>query len=560
MSIALACRVIRTVVALALGCAALPASAQSSLWVEPDMVADSTAKFLAGRAEDEISVFANELFLRRLCAPQWAAHVVSIAPLFPTTCGLVSRGGEGVHEPLALGVLKRALELDIASIPEALARRIDTSQTASPRPPAVVRRTVIALDLAQALVRAARDEGNAWTALTHPDAVLRRAYTDDRDADPEREDLLWRGLRCGLALLAEQRAHLMGSAQGFEKSVRALEAARAMPEACARAFAAQTSALSLSDFTEASDRLARALSRLEELDALGTKHPGSVDSAMVVSVSLHVAEALFSMSCECIEGYDLAACTTGASAVSDAFRAYEHIARTDYAAAMALLLSSKTLWQTLRTLVRPRDACHGDVGSWACADQVRASTRARVYLALVADIATAKDGEAVQASFERFSEPIGSWRRKHETILGVTLQGYAGIASAWERTERGARDGVALGPTFSVGLQAHWTPRIRARYFLYAPLVDVGNVVSVRLASPGQERLTEVRATPDITWAQLFSPGLFVGSSVGRSPIDLALGVSYVPSLRERDDDGADVAVLRFGGFIAVDISLMPIL
>jgi hypothetical protein len=149
----------------------------------------------------------------------------------------------------------------------------------------------------------------------------------------------------------------------------------------------------------------------------------------------------------------------------------------------------------------------------------------------------------------------------------VSLQGYAGVLGAWERVVGRTHgleleDVFSLAPTLSVGVQLHWSVGTRAaeRLFVYFPLVDVGNVISVRLGSTDDDTLTNLEPLPDITWAQLFAPGAYVGLSLGRSPFDLGLGFNYVPALRRvSGDDGFDVSVIRLGLFLSVDVTLMPL-
>jgi len=542
-------------------------AAQSSLFVKPEAFADGTAKFLASRAEDEVSVFATELLFARLCKPQWKEYVVSIDRLFPTTCSLVMEQNGKVAmdkrtrlaEPLALGVLKRALELDLSQIPLRLAQKVETKPGEPKRAEVGVRRVVVALDLAQAIVRAVRDEGEAWTALTHPNSIYRRAYSDDPNGNPQNEDELWVGIRCGLEML-RGKENIATAPALVSAGIRALGGAgAATPTACA--VAPFTTPAVMAAFRDAMGGLVRAVELLKKLDALAQAQPSAVTEAKILALTLHVGQELAEASCLSTPGESADTCATGPAALGDAFTVVDHIVNEDYAAATALMLSSQPLWNTLLVLVRPQDLCATDDGDGDCQDQRSAVGRIRSYLALVADVATASDADAVEASLERFSAPIGTWRRKHEVKAGVTLQGYAGVLTAYEFSVAHTEPGLALNPTLSLGLQAHLTPgQLRLiRMFLYAPIVDVGNVVSVRLASREQKNLTEVEAAPDVSWAQLFSPGLYAGMSLGRSPVDLAVGFNYVAELRERKSNGDDLSVFRVGAFLAVDVSLMPL-
>jgi hypothetical protein len=65
-----------------------------------------------------------------------------------------------------------------------------------------------------------------------------------------------------------------------------------------------------------------------------------------------------------------------------------------------------------------------------------------------------------------------------------------------------------------------------------------------------------------VRFEQVFAPGLYPYFGVG--PLDIGVGIGFVPSLRAaRDDDESKyeaLNVVRFGAFVAVDVSILPLL
>jgi len=263
-----------------------------------------------------------------------------------------------------------------------------------------------------------------------------------------------------------------------------------------------------------------------------------------------------------LEIADYERCT---GAVEGAFEATSLAARGDYAGAVVRFLGVPGLSGLMETAIVPqrlaREARAGDRG-----EQIHWLDRARASLAVVADLGTAQDSESFEAALDRFAAPVGTWRRKHEAEFGISLQGYAGMLGAYEFEPRRRPElapGWAVSPTLSVGVQLHFRffGCSEVRSFLYFPIIDVGNVASVRLANQSSDRLLEVDATPDVAWAQLFAPGVYWGISIGRSPFDVAIGLNYIPALRNPQGTAqGDAPVLRFGLSLAVDVTILPLL
>lgn len=223
----------------------------------------------------------------------------------------------------------------------------------------------------------------------------------------------------------------------------------------------------------------------------------------------------------------------------------------DYAGGVVSIVGSETLGRILQGVVVKRLSGGAQQATWL--------RRLMTYLPLLAELAVADSSDGIQSVLDSLSSGVGSWRRKHEGPT-ISVQGYAGLLGAYELVG-GAEDGFGLSPTLSLGLQFATRVGRNFRFILYAPVIDVGNVVAVRLSDEdSDDGLLEVEDLPEITWGQLFSPGLYVGFSAGRSPIDLLVGFNYVPALRRTvGDDASSLSALRFGLTLSVDVTILPL-
>jgi hypothetical protein len=200
----------------------------------------------------------------------------------------------------------------------------------------------------------------------------------------------------------------------------------------------------------------------------------------------------------------------------------------------------------------PMLLCESDPGEEGC----QRDEKIRLLLSIAADIAAAESSADVQGALNRVVEPVGSWRRKFQDTVTFNLQGYVGGKYAYENVEGVAPSGTALAPVLAVGLEVSFSLGV-GRLGVFGQVIDVGNVASVHFAGEDESGLTEVEATPDITWAQLFSPGGYLVYAPFKAPFVIGAGGDWVPVLRETP--GGPRNVWHLGGFLAVDVPILEL-
>ena len=209
------------------------------------------------------------------------------------------------------------------------------------------------------------------------------------------------------------------------------------------------------------------------------------------------------------------------------------------------------------------DRKYGDaIAILAASDMLGAikNERTRKSLSLAADVATAQSSADLSGALQHLADPVGGWKRKHEYGFGVGIQGMVGVMGSWELPRADDfKDGVALAPTLSLGPEMYWSWD-SIRLGVYAPVVDVGTVASVRLSDEDDAAdLVDVETAPDAELVQLFAPGGHIYLSAGKSPVVLGAGFNYIPSLRKEQAGAGVSAAFRFGIYVAVDLSLLSI-
>lgn len=195
----------------------------------------------------------------------------------------------------------------------------------------------------------------------------------------------------------------------------------------------------------------------------------------------------------------------------------------------------------------------------------------RRHLSLVVDLASAHTPEDVEAALESAAAPVGSWRRKHHELT-ASVTAFVGLTGGYEtpRTEGIRSDvpsGLAAGALAAVGIDVSFPVLKKSSMGFFVSVLDLGQLTSSRLTSTvkGTDD-NEVRAntTPEVDFAQVFSPGLYWHVSLGGSPFTVAGGASFAPALRTYFfSDPADpptraLSTWRVGAFLAVDVTVLP--
>jgi hypothetical protein len=464
--------------------------------VAAPVVAGAVAEFLVGRAEEELSVFATEEIWSRLCGRDDTRWA------FEAVCAVTANddgdGGSVATTP-PLGVVRRAIREDLDLFATRLVGRIATAVPETAQPAYCVMEALT--HRLTAIVM--NDELGAWAPS--PDC------TDTAAAVGVLFDPSSTWTQAAEAILALVRAHVPDATQVLDED-EAKAVVRSLAELRSVAQQLRALASNAADYAQSVARLRR-----EAFSAV---------FATLSTLREPLATALR------LDAEHLAKWTTAIERIG------RRLLERDYAGAVLL---------ALRTL--------------ATADPVPRSVAQ--LIALAADVAEAEDASDVTAALDAIAEPVGSWRRKHDTA-GISLTGMVGIEGSFELGLADAndpvRDGFGFAPKLAIGVDFHFPiPDGDFRVSLFVPIVDVGNVVSVRFADLGSDSVAETEVLPDVTYAQLFSPGLYATLGLGRTPLVVGLGASYVPALRTAEGSDTRTSVLRFGLFLAVDTTLLSL-
>lgn len=203
------------------------------------------------------------------------------------------------------------------------------------------------------------------------------------------------------------------------------------------------------------------------------------------------------------------------------------------------------------------------------------------YGNLLAHLATVKTSEDMQKLLETVAAPAGSYHGKRgnprwiarcerdESLpyrMTLALNAYVGFQAGGEILRRDGldRQGLAgrVGLFAPVGLELSRGLRRRGSIGGFVSVIDLGALVDYRVAKEPAATDTAAGAdnSPNVTFAQVVSPGLFTVLAIPGVPVALGVGLAYTPKLRsvlvggEKDDNPVDA--LRFGGFLAVDIPI----
>jgi len=194
------------------------------------------------------------------------------------------------------------------------------------------------------------------------------------------------------------------------------------------------------------------------------------------------------------------------------------------------------------------------------------------YLGLAAGLATANSSTEVAAVLEQAAAPLGGWKRKHVQRVGVSVTGFVGAALSQETldspsgTTMEPSRATTAAPFIGLGLDLHVHAFLQERVGLYATVLDLGSIASTRFNEKGGSDLLKVDDNPDVGFKQVFAPGAYLYASLWHSPAVLGVGFSYVPALRRVDDTSgatvvtSNVAATRWGVFLAVDVTVLPLL
>lgn len=196
-------------------------------------------------------------------------------------------------------------------------------------------------------------------------------------------------------------------------------------------------------------------------------------------------------------------------------------------------------------------------------------------LVLAAEIATAESPEQVRDALDSVIAPVGAWRLKRERSM-VSLTGLVGagggaewLAGSGLSSPDPAGAAMLVG---AVGVDVSF-PVGTSTLGLFLAIIDVGGLMSLPIgdvtatvrAPDGTTHSATLDVEPHVSAAQILSPGLYLRWGLPNMPLVLGAGASIVPLGRTVVEQSAgadryehDVSVIRVGGFLAVDVTLLP--
>ena len=188
-------------------------------------------------------------------------------------------------------------------------------------------------------------------------------------------------------------------------------------------------------------------------------------------------------------------------------------------------------------------------------------------LTFVVELASAKDSDSVQRIIEGAAAPVGSYQGKrgdHGFTLTLTalpgMQGGGEILFDTGLPDAGLSGRVGLFAP--IGLDASWGVGKTCSVGLFFSALDLGALVDFRTGD-SKSGSTEVGPLPQVGFAQVVSPGAYLAFGLGDTPLVAGIGGSLAPGLRKAVNnttaDETDVTAFRFGAYLAVDVSLFPI-
>jgi hypothetical protein len=194
------------------------------------------------------------------------------------------------------------------------------------------------------------------------------------------------------------------------------------------------------------------------------------------------------------------------------------------------------------------------------------------YLPLVVEIATAQSSNDVASAIDAAASPIGTYELKYQQPM-LALNGIFGWTYGVERMSSKGVSGTNQATAAFAPIGLHLSRQLGDRLHggLLLTVLDLGAVTAFKTSDDqpegkldGVDPMTmdvpKVSETPEITLEQVFSPGAYLVFGLLKTPIVIGGGVALAPSLREVRQDSLveDVSVLRFGGFIGIDVPILP--
>lgn len=175
------------------------------------------------------------------------------------------------------------------------------------------------------------------------------------------------------------------------------------------------------------------------------------------------------------------------------------------------------------------------------------------------EIANAKSGVEVSNILEQAAEPVGTYKLKYDRFM-LSINGFVGVALGGEsfsveNVNQDRENSIILSGFAPIGIHAAGPIKkicLECSFGLFVSIFDFGVLVSKNYDD------SSVDSQPNVGFTQLFSPGIF--ATFGHKwfgPLVIGGGVFKTPDLlKQVGQDGKDISVIRYQGFISVDIPI----
>jgi hypothetical protein len=509
-------------------------------------VVQGLAQFLQERAEEEMVVWLEDQFITALCTRSYTLVSVSGAQttlagkeLFPETCLHTTATGRHLG-----ATFTAAIRADLEALPLVLSTRL--------------------LNVSSTVARAVADVLRGVRQGRPPLELLAElsANADLKTA-------------CKAPVPDKAACALVGIGIVISQTGDALKPANQLNLEMTEASPADPVPAVMRAINELCKRLAGCPVRTLEVDP--TKPAHAEDRRQLEDV-LRAVQALYAL----VDGWRQ---SSGASASDLLSRGGQAIERLVVVVdATVLLLDPKnefrTAWPSFQPAVRAAAVVLRDQTAEGVRDALLVAAnlakdknldpRLVRYISLAADLGAARDAAGVRTALDSAAAPLGSWREKHRHGT-ITVTSFVGLAGGYERPVQGARSdlkaGLAAGGFAPVGIDfAHpycggWTAG------LFISALDLGQLltspIDPKTGDAGDAEAKTAEAGGEFEIVQILSPGAYIHTSIGNSPVTLGAGVSLAPRLRTYVVNGTGeelkYSMLRVNAFLAVDLNLLPI-
>ena len=184
---------------------------------------------------------------------------------------------------------------------------------------------------------------------------------------------------------------------------------------------------------------------------------------------------------------------------------------------------------------------------------------------LLNDVAQSENAEDVENAIENFALPSGSFAIKRNSIWTLSLDSYPGLLVGRERVLNSTTGAPApktsagftapIGLSYTWGIKA-WGTKIGS-FGIFTPIIDIGTFTRFRFDSGN-----ETTPFPELTFKNVFSPGMYVVYGFPKAPLSISFGAQYGPEIRTLDENGAiedRYESWRCGFGLTLDIPLFKI-